>query len=145
MAKDKSTEYVDSLRSLHAAMSDYLLLIGEPCPLLGQLCMRFIEMIGCLPPGDETYVDTLDKLTACILEAAILGVIDRLRQLRPQSMMCLQNMDSCMKVADDISVHDRYVVFFKVLGMGMAGLQELTNQEYPQLADGEGKRLGRKQ
>ena len=139
----KDTKYVDSLRSLHAAMSNYLLLVGEPCPLLGQLCMRFVEMIGCLPPGDEMQANTLDKLTACILEAAILGIIDRLKQLCPQSTMCLQNIDSCMKVAGDISTHDRCVVFFKVLGSGIAGLRAITNQEYPQLTDGEGKRLGR--
>jgi hypothetical protein len=139
----ENNEYVDSLRSLHAAMSDYLLLIGEPCPLLGQLCMRFIEMIGCLPPGDEMQANTLHKLASCILEAAILGVIDRLEQLRPQSAMRLQSIESCMKVADGISMHDRCTVFFKVLGMGVAGLRELTNQEYPQLTDGDGKRLGR--
>lgn len=136
-------KYVNSLRSLHAAMSDYLLLVGDPCPLLGQLCMRFIEMIGCLPPGDEMQANTLDKLAACILEAAILGIIDRLRQLQPQSTMCLQGIDSCMKVADGISTRDRCSVFFKVLGIGVSGLHDLTNQEYPQLTDGSGKKIGR--
>jgi hypothetical protein len=134
-------KYVDSLRSLHAAMSNYLLLVGEPCPLLGQLCMRFIEMIGCLPPGDETQADSLDKFTSLILEAAILGVVDRLERLQPKSESCLQSVKNCMKITDTLNVHDRCDVFFKVLAIATAGLQGITGGEYPQLSDGSGTKL----
>jgi hypothetical protein len=134
-------EYIDSLRSLHAAMSDYLLLVGEPCPLLGQLCMRLVEIIGCLPPGNEPQTDNLDKLTSLILEAAILGVINRLEELQPKSEPCLRSAKDCMKITGTLNTHDRCGVFFKVLGIAIAGLQEITGSEYPQLSDGSGKKL----
>ena len=137
----KDTEYIDALRSLHSAMSDYLLLIGEPCPLLGQLCMRLVEMISCLPAGDEMQADNLDRIAAIILEAAILGIIDRLRGLQPKSCICLQSVTDCMKVTESLNPHDRCAVFFKVLGIAIAGLREIADQEYPQLTDGEGKKI----
>ncbi|MFA5767668.1 MAG: hypothetical protein WC919_07165 [Candidatus Paceibacterota bacterium] len=141
MAKEDA--YVDSLRTLHAALNDYMLLLGEPCPLLGQVCMRLIEVIGCLPPGDEAIAANMDKLAAITLEASILGIVDRLEGLEPHSEKCLQSIKDCMNVTDALSIHDRCAVFFKVLGIAITGLREITNQEYPQLADGTGKKLGR--
>jgi len=140
MAKDA---YTESLRTLHAALNDYLLLLGEPCPLLGQVSMRLVEIIGCLPPGDEAVAISLDKIAVVSLEASILGIIDRLEHLKPGSEKCLQSVKDCMKVTDALSIHDRCAVFFKVLGIAIAGLSELTNQEYPQLVDGAGKKLWR--
>ena len=134
--------YIKALRSLHSAMSDYLLLVGEPCPLLGQLCMRFVEMIGSLPAGDELQANSLSKLATVILEAAILGVIDRIEQLSNKgSEACVPSLKNCMAITDTLSPQDRCDVFFKVLGMAMTSLRGLTNQEYPQLTDGEGKKL----
>jgi len=141
MAKEDA--YINSLRTMHAALNDYMLLLGEPCPLLGQVCMRLVEIIGCLPPGDEVIAANLDKIAAITLEASILGIVDRLEGLRPNSEKCLQSVKDCMKVTDTLSVHDRCAVFFKVLGIAITGLREITNQEYPQLADGTGKKLGR--
>jgi len=135
--------YINSLRTLHAALNDYMLLLGEPCPLLGQVCMRLIEVIGCLPPGDEAIAANMDKLAAITLEASILGIVDRLEGLEPHSEKCLQSIKDCMNVTDALSIHDRCAVFFKVLGIAITGLREITNQEYPQLADGTGKKLGR--
>jgi hypothetical protein len=135
--------YINSLRTLHAALNDYMLLLGEPCPLLGQMCMRLVDLIGSLPPGDDTTAASMDKLAAITLEACILGIIDRLDGLQPKSEKCLQSIKDCMKVTDTLNMHDRCIVFFKVLGIAIAGLREITNQEYPQLADGAGKRLGR--
>jgi len=135
--------YINSLRTLHAALNDYMLLLGEPCPLLGQISMRLVEIIGCLPPGDDTIAVNLDKIAAITLEASILGIVDRLEGLKPHSEKCLQSIKDCMKVTDTLSIHDRCAVFFKVLGVAMTGLREVTNQEYPQLADGTGKKLGR--
>lgn len=133
--------YIKSLRSLHSAMSNYLLLIGEPCPLLGQLCMRFVEMIGSLPAGDEMHASSLSRMAAVILEAAILGIVDRLEGLQPESHICLQSITDCMKVTESLNPHDRCAVFFKVLGIAMVGLREITKLEYPQLTDGEGKKI----
>ena len=141
MAKEDT--YVDSLRTLHAALNDYMLLLGEPCPLLGQVCMRLIDLIGSLPPGDDTIAASMDKLAAVTLEACILGITDRLEGLQPQSEKCLQSIKDCMKVTDTLNIRDRCTVFFKVLGIAITGLREITNKEYPQLADGAGKRLGR--
>lgn len=135
--------YTESLRSLHAAVSDYLLLIGEPQPLSCQLCLSFVEFIGTLPPGEEFQASSLDNFTSAILEAAILGIKDRLDGLRPSSDVCLQSITDCLKVTESLDIGSRCEVFFKVLGIAIAGLADITHKEYPQLTDGSGKKLGK--
>jgi hypothetical protein len=147
MAKDI---FQSSLKSLHAAMSDYLLLVGEPCPLLGQMNMRLIEFIGCLPPGDTDQAKTLYTLAAISLEAAILGILDRLKELtntynaielRIKANASMKSIIDCMKVTESINTSERCTVFFNVLGMAIAQLKEITGAEYPQLTDADGKKL----
>jgi hypothetical protein len=142
IATDKSGEaYISSLRSFRAALKDYLLLIGEPCPLLGSISYLLVEFIGGLPPGDEFQAETLDKLTATVLEAAVLGMVDRLKELRPASDLCLQSVDSCMTITKPLNMNDRCASLFKILGIAMDGLRGLTTIEYPKLVDGSEKEL----
>jgi hypothetical protein len=46
-----------------------------------------------------------------------------------------------MKVTESLGQRDRCDVFFKVLGIAIDGLREITKDEYPQLSDGAGKKL----
>jgi hypothetical protein len=132
-------KYIASTTSLRAAMKDYLLLLGEPCPLLGSVAFLLTEFLGGLQPGNECQADTLDNLTSIILRAAILGVVDRLEGLRPESDMCLQSINTCMKISDPLSDRNRCVAFFETLNMAMNGLRRITTDEYPQLFDDTGK------
>jgi hypothetical protein len=142
IAIDKTQEvYINSLRTLHAALNDYLLLIGEPCPLLGRISFLLVETIGCLPPGDSTQANNLYTLAATILEAAIMGTISRLEGLQPESAVCLHSVLDCMKVVEQSDMSIRCTALFKVLGIAMDGLRNVTKVEYPQLADGSGKKL----
>jgi hypothetical protein len=133
--------FFEATRSLHAAMGDYLLLLGEPCPLLGSLCSHLIDIIGQLPPGDEFQTENIYKLASITLEAAVLGIMDRLQALTPESIICLHGINDCMEVVKTLGPRDRCSVFFKVLGIAISGLREITKQEYPQLYDGKGKKL----
>ena len=110
-------KYVSSLRTLHAALSDYLLLIGEPCPLLGNISWLLVEMLGSLPPGNDGHAKNLDTLAATVLEAAIMGVIDRLQGLQPASGESLRSVLDCMKVIEKKDMNARCIALFKVLGI----------------------------
>jgi hypothetical protein len=143
--------YLHALKSLHAAMTDYLLLLGEPCPLLGQLNMRLIELIGCLPHGNDKQSQSMYRLAAITLEASILGVVDRLNEytseqnelvLRNKAQSAIQSVTDCMKVTESVSIADRCSAFFNILGVAMAQLKDITKIEYPQLTDGDGKVTG---
>jgi hypothetical protein len=133
-------KYVKSLRAMHAALKNYLLLIGEPCPLIGKISFSLVEIIGTMPPGEESQADNFDKLTAVILESAIMGICDRLADVSPRNA-CLRSVDDCMKIAAKDDMSARCVALFKILGIAMDGLRNATNIEYPELADGAGKKL----
>ena len=139
----------DSLRALRISLKDYLLLLGEPSPLLGTawlLMVEAIEMLDKVPV--EQSAQLFDKLSALILNAAILGVVERLEGLRPVSdefeslrLGCLQSVKSCLKVTETLRPGDRRDVCFKILGMALKVLGEITGQEYPTLFDAEGQKL----
>jgi hypothetical protein len=133
--------YTNSLRSLRSALCNYISLLGEPSPLLGNVASLLVDIIGSLPPGDISKSEQFYKITSIILEAAILGIINRLEGLQPKSGACLQSIDDCMKIAKSLSVYDRCNVFFKILGKAIDDLHKITGQEYPQLYDGSGKKL----
>jgi len=132
-------------------MTDHLLLIGEPCPLLGRLNMRLIELVGCLPPGNSDHANSIYRLAAITLEATILSVIDRLKgftdehnslELRTKAIASIQSATDCIKVTEPITVPERCTAFFNILGVVMTQLKDITGTEYPRLTDGEGKVIG---
>lgn len=133
-----------SIRALHASLKDYLLLVGEPSPLLGTLCLRLIETLGST---EFVEIDTipqsenLDRMSVLVLQAAIMGIMDRLEGLRPISDAHLRSITSCMKIAEALRPSDRRDACFKVLGIALKGLKDLTAGEYPRLIDGEEQEL----
>ena len=132
----------DSWRVLHASLKDYLLLLGEPSPLLGTVCLmtvEAVELLGKVPVQDSSR--SFYKLSAVVLNAAIFGIIDRLEGLRPASDQHLQSVRNCLKVVETLPPYGRCDAYFRILNIALEGLSDVTGVEYPDLVDGKGQKL----
>lgn len=132
---------MNALRALHASLKDYLLLLGEPIPLLGTVCLLLtetVELLGRVPA--DTSEKSFDKLSNIILCAAILGIVDRIEGI-DGSDPCIKNIKSFMKATETLLPCDRRDMCFKVLGMALKNLNRITGIEYPYLVDGDGQKL----
>lgn len=133
-----------TLVRLNASLSNYLALLGEPTPLLGTIAMQLVNMIDQSDLSPSILVlenNNLDNMTILILEATILGIVERLEGLNPRPYHLLLSIKSCLDVTKQLSLIDRCDIHFKVIGMALKGLSDLTKIKYPSLLDGNGNKL----